>query len=84
MKKSADIKAIHGAVIKGQPDPEIIAMLERLLENAKSGDIRAMAYAAHDGGDLAFIGWECGAFFHQLVSACALLNHGILSSRIEN
>ena len=84
MKKSANIKAIHGAVIKGQPDPEIIAMLERLLERAKSGDIRAMAYTTHDGDDLASFGWECGAFFHHLVAACALLNHGILSSRIEN
>ncbi len=83
MTNSAEIKAIHGAVIKGQPDPEIVSMLERLLEKAKAGDIRAMAYAAHDGDDLASFGWECGAFYHQLIASISLLQHAILSQRID-
>jgi hypothetical protein len=84
MKKSAEIKAIHGAIIKGQPDPEIVSLLERLLEKAKSGDIRALAYATHDGDDLVMFGWEHGSFFHHMVASVSMLNHAVISSRLEN
>ena len=79
MKKPAEIKATYGAIIKGEPNPKIVAMLERLLERAKSGEIQTLAYAAHNGGELSTFGWEEGSFVNHMIASVSMLNHAVLS-----
>ena len=40
----SQIIAFKGGSIPGVADPDIVAELERLLEEAKSGDLQAIAY----------------------------------------
>lgn len=51
MSEPVPLKLAQGAVI-GQPVPAVVAYLERLLDQAKTGDLRALAVAcvyARDG-----------------------------------
>lgn len=52
------VVGIHGAVPAGEPVPHIVARLERLLEDARSGELRALACAcAYRDGHIT-TGWE--------------------------
>ena len=43
------VVAFKGMTAPGEPVPEVVEMLEELLERAKAGDVRALAYATVDG-----------------------------------
>ena len=39
----SNVKSIHGSAIPGQPVPEVVEMLEDMLEEARSGSLRSVA-----------------------------------------
>lgn len=70
------VASLFGGPAPADPVPEIIAMCERLLERAKSGDLRALAYAAASrtaGGTIGH-GWEVtgGEWFALAAAVLAL------------
>ena len=73
---SGNVYSLNGATPAGHPVPEIVEILEILLERAKSGEIQGLAYAAsHAMGDGFSNGWEAnGGQRDQLGSAIAHLN----------
>lgn len=62
-----------------QPDPEIIAFCEDLVERAKRGDIRAIAVAMVKPGRLTADGWrrtyQGADCCHELMAAITYLQH---------
>lgn len=60
----------------GQSDPKIVRQLERLLEEAKDGQIVAFAYCLYRPTDITAHGWTYGAFGFHLASAIMSLQHG--------
>lgn len=50
----------EGTALPGQPDEALVALLERLLEDARSGDLRAIAYATVRAGGAVGTGWDGG------------------------
>ena len=65
------VTSLHkGAVPIGQPVPQIVEMLENLLEKAKNGDIQAMAYATCGGVENGFgNGWESNGGTRDVLGA---------------
>ena len=59
-----------------EPSKDIIASLERLMKQAKAGELIGFAYATVREGDFTATGWngESGTR-HQLTTAIASLNH---------
>jgi hypothetical protein len=43
-----------------EPVEEVITLLEELLEKARAGEVRALAYAYIEGGGLSNTGWVIG------------------------
>lgn len=39
-----EVVGLRGAVVPGEPVPEVVAELERLLDEARAGHARALAY----------------------------------------
>lgn len=56
----AEIRAIHGGSIPGKADADIVETLERLLDEARQGDITAIAYAVVRPDEIG-TGWTGGA-----------------------
>ena len=73
---AAEIKAIHGGHVPGQPCEAIVETLERMLAEAKRGDITAIAYATVRGNGVIGTGWdgEDGARY-PVASAVMMLHH---------
>ena len=59
----------------GVVNTELVDLLGRLLERAKSGEIVGLAYAATDGGDAIAHGWESGGHNLLISSSVAVLNY---------
>lgn len=69
------VVAFKDTVIIGDANPEIVETLERLLEEAKSGELRGIAYAACKVGDVTATGWNgSDGSRHPLSTAIAVLN----------
>lgn len=69
-----------------QAVPEVVAFLERLLEEAKDGTIRSFAYAAAKVGNETGTGWVMdpnGAETHVLNSAISIVQHRFLMNVCE-
>jgi hypothetical protein len=54
----ARVVALRGAVVAGQPVPSVVAVLESLLERARTGQVRAVAYAVASVDGTVATGWE--------------------------
>ncbi len=39
----SNVKSIHGTSVPGQPVPEVVDLLEDMLEEARSGSLRSVA-----------------------------------------
>lgn len=69
------VVAFRDTVLVGEPNPEIVETLERLLEEAMSGELRGIAYAACKVGDVTATGWNgSDGSRHPLSTAIAVLN----------
>ena len=67
--------AFRDTVLVGEPNPEIVETLERLLDEARSGELRGIAYAACKVGDVTATGWDgSDGSRHPLSTAIAVLN----------
>lgn len=68
-KESSKVIGLFGSAPGVQPDPKIVARLEDLLEQAKRGEIKALAYATVKGNEDISGGWEVGTNMLNLTSA---------------
>lgn len=83
-----NVVGLHGNTPKAaEPQPDVIAMLERLLEGAKAGDVQlcAVAWVQSDGTCMdAYT--PGGVTFHEimpLISSLELLKHTLLMNQYE-
>lgn len=78
------VKLKPDETLDGEPDTDIIDKLERLLERAKSGDIRAFAYAVVQRQNVLATGWEGTAGTRcTLASSVGILNARYLEGLME-
>ncbi len=68
---------------KGVVNTGLVEMLEGLLSRAKSGEIVGLAYAATNGQDTQWNGWDSGNHNLLLSSAIAILNAGYQSGFLD-
>lgn len=77
-----NIVAIKAA--PGDPDAEVVAILEDLLACAKSGELRAVAYATVSEGSNTGTGWEgAGGTKHALAFSIMMLSHRYPAAVLE-
>lgn len=76
MKK---VISINGGVIHGEPNPKVVALLEEVLEQARKGEITAVAIATLAPDGCADSNWAHQAEYFSLIGAVARLQHRLLS-----
>jgi hypothetical protein len=59
---------------QGESDERIVQQLEKLLDDARSGKMRALAYCAYWSVDQVSFGWTYGAYAFHLGAAVMALN----------
>lgn len=59
---------------------DVVASLERLLEEAKRGEIQSLAYAAVKPCGDSVTGWNNRAHYHQLLGALLVVQNRMLAS----
>lgn len=70
------VVAFKNSILPGEANPDMVATIERLLEQAKSGELRGFAYATFAIGDITGTGWEgSDGSRHPISSAIAMLQH---------
>lgn len=52
-----NVKSFKGATPLGQPDPNVVAKLEELLDEAKSGMLRGILFGVTRGNNTLHQGW---------------------------
>jgi hypothetical protein len=57
-EQSSRVVALRGALLPGVPVPEVVASLEGLLDRARRGEVRALAYAVANIDGTVGTGWE--------------------------
>ena len=78
---SAAIHTLHGNTAPGEPVADVVADLEMLLAQAKTGNIRAVAYSAVKAGGSASTGWAGdGGTIHDLGAGIGYLFHRFFSA----
>ena len=80
----SNIIKLGANVLPGEPDTDLIETLERLLEDAKSGNIRALAYATVCESEVLGSGWTgvAGTRYH-LGSSVLMLQSRYASSLLH-
>lgn len=79
-----NVVVMGGGPQPGEPDPDVIAILERLLEQARAGNMRAIGYAAVYGQSMA-TGWAGGAGTRDtLASSIMILGHRYAAALLDN
>ena len=81
----AEIKSIHGGRAPGEPSVQIVETLERLLADAKSGELIGLGYATVLRTKAIGTGWDGEAaegLRYTLGSAIHLLDHRYVSACI--
>lgn len=67
---------IHGGRRPGEPDPDLVADLEKLLARARAGDLLALGFATVDEHGKLGTGWVgAGGTRWPLGCAIAMLGH---------
>jgi hypothetical protein len=67
-----------------EPDADLIAVLEALLERAKAGELAAIAYAAVDKEHSLATGWEgISGTRYSIATALAILHHRYTRALLE-
>ena len=68
------VVAINGHTVPGEPNSDIIDELERLLDQARSGDLDAIAYCTVRKG-CAGTGWVGGSGMRYPIGAAVMMLH---------
>lgn len=76
--------SLKGGPLPGKPNPDIIASLERLLEQAKAGDLIGLAYATVRTNDVSASGWDGMSCRNSLGMAISYLQHRYVVACMEN
>lgn len=71
---SKNVVALPGANPTKTVNEDLVQLLEGLVDRAKSGEIVGLAYAASNGDELSYNGWESGGHTLLLSSSIATLN----------
>lgn len=80
----SNIHKLEGVALHGEPDEELIRSLEELLAAAKTGDIRALAYAVVLTNDVRGTGWDgVAGTATTLHSAIAMLMHRFTDQQLN-
>lgn len=80
-----NVFSIGGATPPGQPVEDIVELLERLLEEAKAGDIRGIAYAISLNNGCKATGWEeADGSRDPLCTAIGILQHRYLAGLLDD
>lgn len=64
------------------PVPETVELIERMLEKAKSGEIRSVAVAYTLEGRGTITNWHNNGEFYVLMSSVAVLHHEMLHAGV--
>jgi len=54
----SDVVRLWGGVSEGSVVPDVVEILEELLERAKAGELQALAFATVNGGGALGTGWN--------------------------
>lgn len=66
---------------RGEPNPEVVAFLEKYLALAKSGEIMAVGIAVVSPGEITGTSWVLpGPWMPHLIAATGLLGHRLIES----
>ena len=80
----SNVLAFRDSIPPGQPNQDLIDTLERLLAEAKSGDLRALAIATVREGNITGTGWDgSDGTRHPLSSAIMMLHSRYASALME-
>ena len=78
------VVAFKDSIPPGEVNHELVGMLERLLSDAKSGNLRGLAYAATKISDVTQTGWEgSDGSRHPLSTAILILHSRYASALME-
>lgn len=83
----SNVKQLPGAPTPDNaPVPETVALIEKMLDLAKKGDIRSVAVAYTLDGRGTITNWHNNNEFYVLMSSVAVLHHEMLNAtkEIEN
>ena len=73
---------IFGGFQPGDPDPDLVDMLEGLLERARSGHVTGLAFAALESTGAVEAGWKSREPGYALAAAVGLLNAEYFASLV--
>ena len=75
-----------GRLLPGDVDPDIVQLCENLLEQARRGEIGAIAYAAVRADDQAFkTDWEGGGYYDlSLQAGVSILFHRVTQDMVQH
>ncbi len=80
----SNVKQLPGAPTPDNaPVPEIVELIEKMLELAKKGDIRSVAVAYTLDGRGCITNWHNNGEFYVLMSSVAVLHYEMLKGTIE-
>lgn len=81
----SNVIALGSTVLPGEPNPEIIEDLEGLLERARSGELRALAYTTLGAQNTIGTGWAgSDGSRYPLGAAIGMLFHRYNSALLES
>ena len=70
------IVAFKNSIPPGEANPDMVEVIEGLLDRAKSGELRGFAYATYSVGEFTGTGWEgSDGSRHPMSSAIQMLQH---------
>ncbi|AUM59795.1 pyridoxamine 5'-phosphate oxidase [Pseudomonas phage PMBT14] len=73
------VMGIHGNVAPGEPVPSVVALLEKVLEQAKAGEITAVALATVQTDGRCWNDWAHKADYFTLLGSLARLQQRLVS-----
>jgi hypothetical protein len=85
MTEDSKVVGLFGGVATLEVSAEVIAECERLLERAKRGEIRALAYVTVDPGGSIGTGWYREHLTgYVLMAGSAMLHQRLVSAALSN
>lgn len=83
-----DVRGLFGdhpvVLAQGEPDGEVIAALEKWLDQARSGHLRGIASARVYGDRSIAHGWEGHVDSHDMLSGVGMLHHRMYQAHYEH
>jgi hypothetical protein len=83
MSEIVSIRSGEPIIQKGEPDPEVVERLEKLLEAAKSGQLSGIVTIALYSDDCTNY-WVSGRRTRGLLGAVTMAAHGMMDEDLHN